>query len=144
MAGKKIILPSSKLPPVNSNNGYLIRYRIVSEDKNRTSHWSPVYDVVANAPQLVDGTATAADGIVNVVWGDEAGRPSYDIFVRFDYNSGDPTPSEYFYHGTSQIHTYSFLYLGLATQQIDVIVQVASTEKEVSAALEIFSITLLI
>jgi hypothetical protein len=35
------------LPPISAENqGYSVRYRIISEDKNRTSHWSPVYLLV--------------------------------------------------------------------------------------------------
>jgi hypothetical protein len=41
---KKSIIVNSELPPINpETNGYEVRYRIISEDKNRTSHWSPLY-----------------------------------------------------------------------------------------------------
>ena len=37
------------LPPISSENeGYTLRYRIISEDRNRVSHWSPVYLVIPN------------------------------------------------------------------------------------------------
>jgi hypothetical protein len=43
---KQFRVPISEMPPVNSlTEGYSIRYRIVSDDKNRFSHWSPVYIV---------------------------------------------------------------------------------------------------
>lgn len=37
------------MPPISSiNQGYSIRYRIISEDRNRASHWSPVYLIIPN------------------------------------------------------------------------------------------------
>ena len=39
---KKVIVQKKNLPSISgTNNKYIIRYRIVSEDRNRTSHWSP-------------------------------------------------------------------------------------------------------
>ena len=51
MAGKaglqKTVVPLETLPPlkvIDANTvGYYVRYRVVSEDRNKTSHWSPVY-----------------------------------------------------------------------------------------------------
>lgn len=51
MAGKagvqKSTLLLETLPPlkvVDANTvGYYVRYRVVSEDRNKTSHWSPIY-----------------------------------------------------------------------------------------------------
>ena len=41
---KKVRVPYENLPPINSvTEGYSVRYRILAEDKNRASHWSPVY-----------------------------------------------------------------------------------------------------
>ena len=132
---KKATVVKADLPPVNSSNGYLVRYRIISEDRNRVSHWSPIVEVLANDPALVSGRVVYADGIVNAVWGDEAGYPNYDIFVGFDL----ATPS---YHGTSSVHSYSFLNTG--TTQIEVVIQIASSTKTLNSALEIYSEIVLI
>jgi hypothetical protein len=41
---KKAIVLSENLPnTLQPINQYVIRYRIVSEDRNRRSHWSPLY-----------------------------------------------------------------------------------------------------
>lgn len=46
---KKIIIPLAKLPASTTvPNSFVLRFRIVSEDKNRTSHWSPIYVVAKN------------------------------------------------------------------------------------------------
>jgi hypothetical protein len=43
---KKVIIKQSDLPPINSDtNSHVIRFRIVSDDGNRSSHWSPIYSV---------------------------------------------------------------------------------------------------
>ena len=49
---QKVIVPAESLPIIPTNiNGqyyYLVRYRIVSEDNNRSSHWSPIYFVLSD------------------------------------------------------------------------------------------------
>ena len=45
---KRTIIKSSELPPTLGNNDtlkYTFRYRILSEDKNRFSHWSPISEI---------------------------------------------------------------------------------------------------
>jgi hypothetical protein len=127
---KKAIIPKSSLPAINSNTaGYSVRYRIVSEDKNRTSHWSPIFDTNAVAIESVNGALSITETIITAVWGDELNRPSYDIFVKFDSGA-------FVYHGTSTVHSYSFLNTG--TTSVHVKVQVSSSVKEVKTALVIF------
>lgn len=41
---KKLKIPYNDLPTIDSiNEGYSLRYRVVSSDRNRVSHWSPIY-----------------------------------------------------------------------------------------------------
>lgn len=41
---KKLKIPYNDLPTIDSiNEGYSLRYRIISSDRNRISHWSPIY-----------------------------------------------------------------------------------------------------
>jgi hypothetical protein len=55
---KKFKTSPSDLPAVNSETqGYSLRYRIVSDDKNRVSHWSPIY--------LIDPDFTYVPGIIH-------------------------------------------------------------------------------
>ena len=106
-----------------------MRYRITSDIGDRKSHWSPIYRVPANPVTPVAGDVSFSTGGITVVWGDEADRPAYDIFVRF--STGD-----YYYHGTSPIHTYSFLKSG--TGSVQVAVQVEGVQKERNELLEIY------
>jgi hypothetical protein len=126
---KKVRIPKNQLPPVGDDNEHLIRYRVVSDDKNRASHWSPIFVVPAEDTQQVDGELIYTGGILIAVWGDELNRPSYDVFVKFD--SG-----QYEYHGTSSTHTYTFLKTG--TTSARVAIQVEGINKTRNAALTIF------
>jgi len=127
---KKAIIKKALLPAIDSENiGYIFRYRVVSEDKNRTSQWSPINIVADDSITTVNGALQISQTITTVVWGDELNRPKYDIFVGFD----SATP---IYHGTSPIHTYSFLNTGIT--DVRVIVQVEASQKELHPSLEIY------
>jgi hypothetical protein len=127
---KKAIIKKALLPAIDSNNvGYIFRYRVVSEDKNRTSQWSPVNIVADDTITGVSGALQISQTITTVVWDDELNRPKYDIFVGFD----SATP---IYHGTSPIHTYSFLNTG--TTDVRVIIQVEGSQKTLNASLKIY------
>jgi len=127
---KKAIIKKALLPAIDSDNiGYIFRYRVVSEDKNRTSQWSPINIVTDDSINIVNGALQISQTIITVVWGDELNRPKYDIFVGF--NSATPT-----YHGTSPIHTYSFLNTG--TTNVRVIIQIEGSQKILNTNLEIY------
>ena len=130
MAVKKAIVPKESLPPVDSETaGYVVRYRIISEDKNRTSHWSPTFVTNAVPTETVIGALSITSSIITAVWDDELNRPQYDVFVKFDSGA-------FAYHGTSPTHTYSFLNTG--TTSVHVKIQIASSVKEVKESLVIF------
>lgn len=126
---KKVIVSTSKLGLVNSNNEYLLRYRVVSEDKNRMSHWSPNYSISGLNVAEVDGDINIVGNTVFCAWEDEVLRPGYDIFVGID----GATPT---YHGTTPIHTYSFLKTSGTT--VRVVVQIESIKKELSQDLKVY------
>lgn len=126
---KKLIIPKNQLPPVGDNNEYFLRYRIISDDKNRSSHWSPIFSAAAETIELVSGNVFVNGNSSTVIWGDANNRPKYDIFVKFDGGT-------YQYHGTSPIHTYGFINTG--TTNVRVAVQVESINKERNTNLTIF------
>jgi hypothetical protein len=127
---KKLRILKSSLPPVDHDTEkYNLRYRVISEDKNRTSHWSPIYNSDGSNVIGTSGALSITQEIITAVWGDENNHPAYDVFVSFD---GDP----FFWHGTSAVHSYSFLNEGLTTVQVKV--QLVSSKKEIKTALNIF------
>jgi hypothetical protein len=102
---QKAFLPASQLPPItelgDGTYGYVVRYRIASEDSNRFSHWSPVYLVRPNyiyerpeGKELDDFFIDVENDLVSVVWDPVAIRNNfnqeivgqvkeYDVWVRW-------------------------------------------------------------
>jgi hypothetical protein len=126
---KKATILKKNLPPVSPQNEYYLRYRITSDIGDRKSHWSPLYKIPAKDVIAVEGAVSFTTGGITAVWGDEADRPAYDVFVRF-------STADYYYHGTTPIHTYSFLATGTGTVQVAV--QVEGVQKERNELLEIY------
>lgn len=95
-------LPALSIFP-DGSVGHYARYRVVSEDRNRTSHWSPVYAVrvppfgLMGEVQVTVGTST-----VTAVWGDVLDRPRYDVFVRW----GNTLSKIDTLNGVGTVHTH--------------------------------------
>jgi hypothetical protein len=131
---KKARVLESKLPAINSiTEGYEVRYRIISEDKNRTSHWSPIILVQPNYT-YVPGTIhhTKAGDVSTVAWNSVQIKKgttlikeamSYDVWVRWD--RGDSGDWEY----RSRIDTSSIALITPATYKKNGVVQESSPNK---------------
>lgn len=113
MADNKIVTIDRDNLVIDANTGeYVFRYRVVSEDKNRTSAWSPLYRLPAptidqilfnnnlidsNGQRLVDApvyttrTATTPNGdatIFNIFWNapdilNSNERRIYDLYIKW-------------------------------------------------------------
>lgn len=101
---KKFKTPFSDLPAISSETqGYSLRYRVISDDRNRTSHWSPIYLVEPDytyVPGIIH--FNKAGDIASIVWdavtiNKVSGantyfikkESQYDFWVRWDRGSGD-------------------------------------------------------
>lgn len=82
---KKVTVLRKDLPPVNKDNKYFIRYRIVSDDKNRSSHWSPIYVLGAVPKQPVNLNLSITGQSAAMVWEDEVIRTAYDVFTKANF-----------------------------------------------------------
>lgn len=128
-------IKKNDLPPVGVLNNHLVRYRIVSEDKNRSSHWSPVYSVIANDPLDVAGGIDVTANSITAVWGDSdvlSDKEAYDVFAKFDDGA-------YKYYGTTTSHGFSFLNTG--TSSVTVVIQIEGIVKEINNTLKIYEST---
>tara|TARA_R110001606_G_scaffold397598_1_gene574570 strand:- start:42 stop:476 length:435 start_codon:yes stop_codon:yes gene_type:complete len=124
MSIKKAKFSAASLPGINSDTeGYLLRYRIVSEDKNRVSAWSPVLKL---EPSYVYGIGLAAksdsgsiitaswDAVSIIIDGDPVRSVNnYDIWVS--WNSG---ASYEFYGSTSNTYANILKPAGIASGSI--------------------------
>lgn len=91
---KKAIVAGSSLPPVKfPEEGYFVRYRIVSEDKNRSSHWSPKYFIprkpfssIIASLNLDQSSSNPADWTFTSIWtpNPEDQISSFDIYVNWN------------------------------------------------------------
>jgi hypothetical protein len=140
---KKAKIPVSDIPVVDSENQYIVRYRVVSEDKNRVSHWSQFLKVPG--PAINPDTAGAISVTIkdiSVSWFDSPKRGSYDIFVK--YGTGvsleAATFGDYTYSGTSSSQTYTFLNPSTTDNYVGVLVQVAGN-KSLNSLLKIYEDT---
>lgn len=93
---KKVIVRNSQLPPITQvdeqNSGYILRYRIISEDRNRVSHWSPQYLISSEAvePSLDPSLVNINGEMLFVNWSAYGNLyDSYDVFVNWGGPEGD-------------------------------------------------------
>jgi len=133
---KKSLVLKKDLPPVNDFNQHVVKYRIVSDDFNRVSAWSPIYYVEAEPVELITatiskiGVTNAPAGIVSITWTDPKLRPKYDIFIKVD------SASSYSYHGTASGSTYTFP--NTATSTIRVVIQPEGINKKRVSGLTLY------
>lgn len=83
---KKVIIKKQDLPAFNGvSQNYLVRYRIVSEDKNRSSHWSPYYSLVNPQSEQVNCSVQIIENSVTMIWKQPASTANqYDIYFNLN------------------------------------------------------------
>jgi len=89
---KKVVVAQNEIPPTGKVTGkFFVRYRIISEDKNRTSHWSPSYLLETTPLGEVPHTVSpiAESNSVKTFWTPPGtlGLSLFDVYVR--WNGGD-------------------------------------------------------
>jgi hypothetical protein len=96
---KKIKINQDNLPTINSITGkYDVRYRIVSEDKNRTSHWSPIINIDPQYIYVSGNISIDSSNLTTVAWdpvtikiGTQVIRQAkdYDVWVKWSRAAGN-------------------------------------------------------
>jgi hypothetical protein len=96
---KKVKINQDDLPTINSiTEKYDVRYRIVSEDKNRTSHWSPIINIDPQYTYVSGNISIVSSAITTVAWdtvtvkiGNNVIRQAkdYDVWVKWSKAPGD-------------------------------------------------------
>jgi hypothetical protein len=96
---KKTTIKYSDLPALSvESEGYTVRYRIISEDRNRKSHWSPVVSIYPEYTFDEGEIDFFKQGnIVTSTWDTVAikkgtvlidNATEYDVWVRYDKDDG--------------------------------------------------------
>jgi hypothetical protein len=96
---KKVRVLQQDLPTINSiTEKYDVRYRIISEDKNRVSHWSPTITLNPEYIYVSGNISIVSSGITTVVWdpitikiGTQTIRQAkdYDVWVKWSRAAGN-------------------------------------------------------
>jgi hypothetical protein len=120
-----VIIPKKDLPALfGETSQYIVRYRFVSEDKNRTSHWSPQYKL--DAPEIVNIehsiSANTELNVVNVVWDAQPDMSTYDVYIKW---AGE----DWKFVSTVSTTSYSFL-IKTGASGVQVAIQVPTFPKE--------------
>lgn len=86
---KKVVIKKEDLPAFNGTaQAYTVRYRVVSEDKNRNSHWSPYYSVTKEAAEQVACSVQIVENSVSLVWKQPTSViKQYDIYFKLNGGS---------------------------------------------------------
>lgn len=109
---KKAKVPQLSLPDIVSTlEGYLVRYRIVSEDRNRTSHWSPIFLVKPEYTFISGQTSLSKSAShVDIIWDPVTIEKNnnfikkakeYDLWLKWDKGDGGDWVYEERIEGTS-------------------------------------------
>jgi hypothetical protein len=128
---KNVIIKKDLLGKVTSSNSRVVRFRLVSEDKNRKSAYSKIFITGSEAVIIGPGDLNIIGNSVIVNWatGQTSIQIVYDVFAGFD----GATPR---YVGSTASQNYSFLKNG--TQSVRVIVQASSITPKLSPSLEVY------
>ena len=133
---KKVIIPKESLPAVlGSEHKYVVRYRVVSEDRNRLSHWSLQYKVAAPTVSEINySIITEQDvNVIRLVWEQIPNVPEFDVYVKWDNGSWE-------YKSTSLTSTFTSLIKTGATS-VAFAVQIPTFPKERFAGSTLFEST---
>jgi hypothetical protein len=123
---KNVIVKKEFLGKVTSENGRVIRFRLVAEDKNRKSAWSQIFMINGQFVQVLPGDISIVDSLVLVNWSNgsnPADQTKYDIFVQYD------SSTTIGHIGTVIGTSFSFLKTGTPTT-LRVLVQLASIKPQ--------------
>lgn len=119
----KVIIKKEDLPPISVDDiGYNLRIRLISQDRNRSSFWTPLVTIEVPAVSTINyaikkdssGTKT-----FNVMWEDTQNNKEYDIYVKWYMSAEDPN-AVWAYKGSTLSNNYSLIDPGAHSYQVSV------------------------
>jgi hypothetical protein len=135
----RIILKSDNFTQVYLDGSNQFRYRIITDDRNKWSHWSPIVNIKRPG---ISGDIIAdlfnyqkTSNSLSVFWKPTILTSEYDIFVSYN-TANDPE----FYNRTNN----TFIILPIpptGANQVEVVIQLASYPIYLNPDLEYFTVT---
>jgi hypothetical protein len=128
---KSVIIKKELLGKVTSSNFRVVRFRIISEDRNRKSAYSKIFITKSDSVIVGQGDTQQSGNTISVTWsfGKNLLQTTYDIFAGFDGEE----PS---YLGSTTSQNYSFLKNG--TESVRVLVQISSISPIINDELQVY------
>jgi hypothetical protein len=147
---KKVRISSSDLPPFGAvEEGYTVRYRVVSEDRNRLSAWSPFYflpkpntlvldQTFVNDPVYVSSVGVSRSQL-NLVWEQQADSNirQYDVYLKFASEEQDIDTVPWTLAG-SVTNTILSILVPASAATADAVVQIPTPVKGYNADLVLY------
>jgi hypothetical protein len=132
---KRVVIKKEDLPAYSGDNqSYILRYRVISEDRNRSSQWSPQYRLPIPSQTQIEYAITAnpTTKMINLVWGtSEASK--FDVYIKWD-------SSPYIYAGSVNTSMYACLIKNGASS-VKIAVQVPTFPKQRFTSATLFETT---
>lgn len=132
---KRVIVPQSELPAIGKILGkYVVRYRIISEDRNRLSHWSPSYILETTPLSEIQHKVSkdTSNEAVEVFWTPPStlGLNLLDVYVK--WGSAD------WQYATNLSSTYYKVSIPNEATSVQIAVQVPTKDKVRSTSATLF------
>lgn len=129
------------------------RYRVISDDRNRFSYWSPIYRIDYPDTTYVTGVGIHANIIgsnnprtVTITWGVPsptvyANTETFDVFLQWKDSEDDTSiVIPWFYAGTVTSKTFSIVIPSSDPSHIDAQIQLPSITKTKNDKLTLFKL----
>jgi hypothetical protein len=153
---KKVRISRDNLPPISADQGkYVVRYRIISNDRNRVSHWSPQFLVSLTPPNFEAAedrniSVTVAGSTLVVRWNISAKAQaefnknpkleltSYDVYLVWGDSptSTNPIGSPTAYYATSS-GNYLTVPIETGRESVRIVVQAITYPRKYTPAVAI-------
>jgi hypothetical protein len=93
---KAIITPQNLPAPNGYTESYSVRFRIISDNQNNFSYWSPIFEIPLNISYTPSAAGVRhSGGIVTAAWLPVENIYRYDIWITWD-NGANPATWVYY------------------------------------------------
>lgn len=113
---RKFIVRTQDLPSPSSSAQHIVRFRVISEDRNRASDWSPIFVLnsegqipSASVGYILTSASSFSGKSLKLIWSgnyvsyhNDLDSNRHDIFVKYDQG-------QYEYAGTTTGNSFEFI-----------------------------------